>query len=442
MYQNDNRKDWGNRPSQYPSYQVGGYPTHHTMDETKEFYSAPRPKQPKKKRRNVAGVLLAIVLVAGLAGGGAGWFAARSALSFASTDIPVTQTAATQNETSTLENLQSKQDISVLPAATEENAAANGTITSVVEKSAASVVEIFTESLSQQSLGQGITTGSGSGVIFREDGYIVTNNHVAGDARSIMVRTQDGTEYPAQLVGTDAANDLAVIKIDATGLSAANFADSSAIKVGELAVAIGNPLGRLGGTVTSGIVSAAAREIAIGGENMTLIQTSAAVNPGNSGGGLFDKNGNLIGVVNAKLTGSEIEGLAFAIPTNTVTDVINNIIENGHTTARPQLGIEVVDVLDQQSALAYGLNELGVYVANNYPSLDLQAADRLVGLGGIAVESTAQMSKLLESYSAGDTVDLIFSRNGQQFRTSITLTTQGEAGGQPSANNGQDFVTV
>src|SRR5699024_342301 len=147
---------------------------------------------------------------------------------------------------------------------------------------------------------QYVSSGAGSGVILTQDGYIVTNHHVIEDANSITVRTRSGDEYNASLVGSDEQSDLAVLKIDATGLTPAVLGDSTTLEVGELAIAIGNPLGELGGSVTSGIISALDREMTIDGQTMTLLQTDAAVNPGNSGGGLFNANGDLIGIVNAK----------------------------------------------------------------------------------------------------------------------------------------------
>ena len=190
-----------------------------------------------------------------------------------------------------------------------------------------SVVEITTKVKTYDMFGRTATGSSaGSGVILTSDGYIVTNYHVIDAASSITIRLSNGSEYQASVVGSNESKDLALLKIEATNLVAATFADSDAIKVGELAVAIGNPLGTLGGTVTEGIVSATNREITIDNTTLTLIQTSAAVNSGNSGGGLFDQNGHLIGIVNAKSTGTNVEGLGFAIPSNTVKSVIEKLL--------------------------------------------------------------------------------------------------------------------
>lgn len=201
-------------------------------------------------------------------------------------------------------------------------------VEAVVETAASSVVEITTVITSRDMFGRQVQSeGAGSGVILTSDGYIVTNYHVIEGATSVTVRLTDGTTYDATVVGSDEDEDIAVLKIDATGLTAVTFADSDAIQVGEQAVAIGNPLGTLGGTVTEGIISAKDREITINDVTMTLLQTSAAVNSGNSGGGLFDSTGHLIGIVNAKSSGTTVEGLGFAIPSNTVKEVIESIIQ-------------------------------------------------------------------------------------------------------------------
>ena len=183
-----------------------------------------------------------------------------------------------------------------------------------------------------------MTEGAGSGVVYSEDGYILTNNHVIEGASTINVTMNDGKTYEASLVAADSQSDIAVLKIDATGLTPVSFGDSDALSVGDLAVVIGNPLGTLAGTATDGIVSGLEREITLDGKSMTLIQVSASVNPGNSGGGVFDQYGNLIGLVVAKSSGSDVEGLGFAIPSNTVKSVVESLISNGYVAGRPAAG--------------------------------------------------------------------------------------------------------
>ena len=295
-------------------------------------------------------------------------------------------------------------------------------ITNVVKKTASSVVEITTETKQTSFFtGQYVTQGAGSGVILTSDGYIVTNNHVIENASTVTVRTQDGKEYPATLIGTDKQTDLAVIRIEAEGLNAITFADSDKIEVGQLAVAIGNPLGELGGTVTNGIISAKDREITIGGETMMLLQTSAAVNPGNSGGGLFDQNGNLVGVINAKSAGSDIEGLGFAIPSNRVKEVTDDLVGLGYVTGRPQFGITVGEVNDIQTAMRLGVNEPGVYVMEVVADNGFEPGDRIVSIDGWEVKRSTDLTDILKTHKVGDKLSVVIKRNGSEKTITVTL---------------------
>lgn len=201
-------------------------------------------------------------------------------------------------------------------------------ITEVVELVADTVVEITTTSSSYGIVfGQAIGGGAGSGVIISENGYIITNHHVIYGAGTITVRLTDGREYEAGVVGSDAEKDVALIKINASGLRAATLGSSRDVSVGQQVVAIGNPLGTLGGTVTDGIISALDRTIIIDGHSMTLLQTNAAINPGNSGGGLFNHSGELIGIVNAKQAETGVEGLGFAIPIDIAWETVLEIAD-------------------------------------------------------------------------------------------------------------------
>lgn len=228
----------------------------------------------------------------------------------------------------------------------------------VADATANSVVEIQTESVSTNPFfPQAVTSGAGSGVILSKDGYIVTNNHVIEGASKVTVKTKDGKSYNADFVGTDKTTDLAVIKIKAENLTPAVLGKSADLEVGDVAIAIGNPLGELGGTVTSGIISALDREINVDNQSMHLLQTSAAINPGNSGGGLFNDHGELVGIVNAKSGGENIEGLGFAIPIDHAKTVIENLIENGYVKGRPSLGVVL------QAASTINSDKENVYIA-------------------------------------------------------------------------------
>ncbi len=290
-----------------------------------------------------------------------------------------------------------------------------------------SVVEIRTESvtLGNRIMGQYISEGAGSGVIYSKDGYIITNNHVIDGANKIDVTLRNGKVYEAEIIGTDAKTDLAVIKINGENLKAAKLGDSTQLVVGETVLAIGNPLGQLGGTVTNGIISALDREIDIEGEKMTLLQTNASVNPGNSGGGLFDYSGNLIGIVNAKSSGSGIEGLGFAIPISTAQPIIDQLIEIGYVSGRINIGMNFMDV-DARSAFIYGLKNAGVYVSEvekgSYAEkIGIRTGDRIVSIDGVEVTITEQLMNIFEKYKVGDSVELKVERDGKQAKASFVL---------------------
>ena len=301
------------------------------------------------------------------------------------------------------------------------------TVESVAKNTAASVVEVTTSYVQKGSFfGDYVTSGAGSGVIISKDGYIVTNNHVISDAEEIKVTLKSGKEYTAKLVGTDEKTDIAVLKIDAKDLTPATFGDSSALAAGETIVVVGNPLGSLGGSVTSGIISATDREIEVDKQTMNLIQIDAAVNPGNSGGALFNLKGELVGIVNSKYSAEEVEGLGFAIPMNTAKTTIEDIIEYGYVKGRAQLGITAVEISDLQSALSAGVSELGVYVysVNEGSGADkagLERGDRLISIDGKEISSYSALSKILDKHSVGDTVKVVYSRDGSKHTVNVKL---------------------
>lgn len=301
-------------------------------------------------------------------------------------------------------------------------------MTEAAAKTVDSVVEIRTEQTVQGSfMQQYVVQGGGSGIIITEDGYIATNNHVIEDATQIKITLRNGQSYDGKLVGTDATADLAVVKIDASGLKPAVFGDSGNLVVAETVFAIGNPLGELGGTVTQGIISALERTITIENQEMTLLQTTAAINPGNSGGGLFNLAGECVGIVNAKSSGSGIEGLAFAIPSNTAIKVINDIMQYGYVRGRVMLGITMLEVTDQYTLYRYNLKEYGVYISKITKGSDadnngLKSADRIVSIDGTKINSSAEVRKLIQRHEVGDTMTVVISRDGSEMTFNIKLT--------------------
>lgn len=294
----------------------------------------------------------------------------------------------------------------------------------IFQKVVPSAVSITT---SIQSYGQ-VGTGTGTGIIMSEDGYIITNNHVVDGATSIQVTTNDGQVYDAEVVGTDENTDIAVIKVNATGLTAAEFGDSSSLVTGEPAYAIGNPLGiQFAETMTGGMISAPSREVTIDKYVMNLIQVDAAINPGNSGGPLVNSQGQVVGVVNAKIMTSnsnDVEGIGFAIPIETALSVANDLIEYGYVTNRPTLGVSVQS-LSQQEAMLYRL-EPGVTVVEVTPGggaekAGVQVGDKIVAFNGVEVESFSELNYEKDKCEPGDTVTLTVERDGSRLDLQVVL---------------------
>ena len=304
------------------------------------------------------------------------------------------------------------------------------TVGQIINKNADAVVEIIVEGTTEGMWGQmQLTQGAGSGVIVKENGYIATNYHVVQGAKKVEVTLHNGDKYNATIVGTDPSNDIAVIKIDAKGLTTATIGDSSKVQVGDLAVAIGNPLGQLGGTATSGIISALDRTLTIEGTTLTLLQTDAAINGGNSGGGLFNGSGELIGIVESKASAVGVEGLAFALPINSVSEIINDMIANGGSaksaaSSTPAVGV-VISEVSEENAQYYGLDSAGVYIAQvtgtNAIKAGFQEQDRIVSIDGKTVTSTTEFISLVRKHKVGDTVTIVVSRNGQEIEIKSEL---------------------
>ena len=299
------------------------------------------------------------------------------------------------------------------------------TISEIVSKNEDAVVEILVSGTSQNYFGQmQVTEGAGSGVIINKNGYIVTNYHVIEGANKVQVTLHNGETYPATIIGGDDDNDIAVVKINATDLTIAEFGDSDSVNVGDTAVAIGNPLGQLGGTATTGIISALDRRLTIDGRTLSLLQTDAAINGGNSGGGLFNSKGELIGIVDAKSEGVGIEGLAFAIPVNSVKEIINDLVENGKVSGKPAVGIMIQEV-SEENAQYYNLEQAGVYIAQvtgeNAQKAGFQTGDRIISINGNKIESSSDFISRVRACKIGDTVSIVVSRSGQEIEIKTVL---------------------
>lgn len=302
------------------------------------------------------------------------------------------------------------------------------TIPEIVKKVKPSVVGISSE-FSEASV------GTGTGIIASPDGYIVTNAHVVRShsdncstvAKRITVVLFDKSEYNAEIVGEDLRTDLAVLKINAEGkkLSAAEFGDSTTLAVGELAVAIGTPLGfELYGSVTSGIISALNRTITIDEYEMTLIQTDAAINPGNSGGPLLNSYGQVVGINSSKIISDYVEGLGFAIPITSAKIVIDELIANGYVTGRARIGISGEDV-GKSNSKYYDLPE-GVYVRyveknSAAEASGIEIGDIIVAAEGEAVTTMRELNKIKEKFSSGEKMSVTVFRDGKKLDISILL---------------------
>lgn len=268
---------------------------------------------------------------------------------------------------------------------------------------------------------------TGTGVIMTADGYIITNYHVIQGSYEVEVLLSDDSVHKALLVGGDQTNDLAVLKIDAADLTPAEFGDSDLLKVGDLALAIGNPLGEeLRGTMTDGIISAISRDVNVDGNTMTLIQTTAALNSGNSGGALLNDRGQVVGITNMKMTSysGSVEGLGFAIPTNTVKTIVDDLIAYGHVPGYPTLGI-LGSTMDEQRAAASGL-VVGVYVQSVTAGSDaekqgMHAGDVITECNGQAVTSVDDINAIKAGFQAGDALTFRVYRNGEYLDLEVKL---------------------
>lgn len=422
------------QPYQQPYYvqnsqavnQYQQFPQHYDSNGNPVNYGVYTPK--KKKSNTGAKVALGIgammmVAVLGIGGGFVGTkLAGMNAVPAVESSVGSKNTDDNNGDKDdSVLNITQASDSDLKPTSVQEVAA----------KVKDSVVEITTETTGYDSFyGQYVSTAAGSGVIITEDGYILTNNHVIEDANNITIRMTDGKTYEAKVIGKDSTLDVALIKIDATGLPTSTFGKSSTLNVGQLAVVIGNPLGKLGGTVTDGIISALDREIKIDGKTMTLLQTSAAINPGNSGGGLYDGEGNLVGIVVAKSvytsSGTAVEGIGYAIPIDNILDVLSDLKSKGYVTGRGYLGVSLSEITSQSDLFMYGIDRAGVYVTAVYEGTAAEKAglkirDCITKIDDTEITSKSTLNSYIMKHKAGDQVKLTVYRNGKEMEITVTL---------------------
>lgn len=349
------------------------------------------------------------------------------ALALAASSFAGCSTGTAAEENSTAATPAASASAQNTPSGKPISAARNTPAVRVAESVGPTVVGITNKAVARDWFNNPVETeGVGSGVIFRKDGYIVTNNHVISGAKELIVSLADGRSLKGKLIGADELTDIAVVKVDADDLPTATFGDSDDVVVGEPAIAIGNPMGlEFQGSVTAGVISALNRTLEISDKRVKLLQTDAAISPGNSGGALVNADGMIIGINSAKLAASGVEGMGFAIPINTVQSIINELMDKGYV-ARPYLG---VSVFDKPTAARYGyqLNiEKGVYVFRvtlGAPAerAGIQRGDIILKLDGRDVNSVTEVRNIVGEHKVGDTVTVVYDRDGHESTANVVL---------------------
>ena len=377
------------------------------------------PEPPKKKKGLTAGKIIAIALVCSLLGG---------CLGVGATLLLGSSTKAQTSTTSTTVYVGERQTETVNTARTDTSEKL--TPREVYAQNVNSTVGITTSITTNYWGYQTTSAASGSGFILTEDGYILTNYHVIENSSSVQVTTYDNTAYSASIVGYDESNDIAVLKIDATGLTPVVLGSSDDLYVGDEVMAIGNPLGELTFSLTVGYVSALDREVTLSsGTTMDLIQTDAAINSGNSGGALFNSYGEVVGITNAKYSSSSssssasIDNIGFAIPINHVKNIVTSIIEKGYIV-KPYIGVSVTTVSSEM--VSYGLPQGAAVkvVSENSPAAEsgLKVNDIITAINGEEITTSSELVKIVSASQPGDEMTLTVYRQGESEQLTLTLT--------------------
>lgn len=399
---NDNRYSYSLQRPEYGTWQM----------------EPPKPPEPPKKKRKASGIialLLAGCVIGAGAGGATGYWAAGL------NEPPAVSEPAddpAQNHAPVVSDTPSYTPVS-------KDSGTELTPSEIFEKCNPAVVAISTETAVRNVFGQISNYASaGSGFLISSDGIIITNHHVIADADTIKVLTADGKTYEATLIGSDATVDIAVLSIDAKNMPYLEFGNSDTMKVGDMVAAIGNPLGELANTQTVGTVSALSREVNIEGTPMTMLQTDAAISPGNSGGPLLNSYGEVIGIVSAKTVDTGVEGIGFAIPANSAQDSINDLREHGYIQGRPSLGIQY-NVNYTNFARQYR-QTAGVYIdavveGSCAEKAGLKEGDVIIELGGERISDPSGLLNTMLKYKAGDKVELKYLRESKEITTEVVF---------------------
>lgn len=411
---------------------------HHNDPWDDGAYGTGRIKPPKRHGGRFAFLLVLLIFMVGLASG----MGVLNVQLFSQ----LKQTPKNQRDLVGLISETQAPPASADPSAPEPTAAANAgnetcltlnkspdSVQTVIQEGGLSLQEIYDKSIhSVVSISSTLADGvsSGTGVIFSADGFIVTNAHVVQDALTISVCLTDERRFNAIVVGADAVSDLAVLQIPASELTAAEFGDSSVLRVGDGVVAIGDPLGsQFRGTMTNGIVSAINRDVVTNGRTMTLIQTNAALNPGNSGGPLINCYGQVIGINTLKIgnftDNTAVEGIGFAIPSTTVKEVIDQLISQGYVSGRPSLGItgeRIPTFYQRYYRMPAGLFITHLKEDSPAKKIGMKEGDILVRVAGTQVTNMDELNQLLFHMQIGDTVQVVIFRSGVQYTIELPLT--------------------
>lgn len=419
----ENRNNgWSDGPQDYNhSYNFGGgYPVPDNSfpppnggetppHQTPPYQTPPWRRKPKKSWGAVK--LVALCLVCALIGGSV--YPIYRTVAGSSTAIHVGQRTATELTTKTVDT-----EKEMTPA-------------EIYDNFVGSTVGITVDLVGTNIFGQQVTSAAaGSGFVITENGYILTNYHVVENANEITVTFVDGKTYPATYVGGEEGNDIAVIKIEAEGLTPVVLGSSDNMRVGEQVLTIGNPLGELTFTETAGIISALNRTITMSdGRKINMIQTDCAINSGNSGGALFNIHGEVIGVVSAKYSASgssssaSVEGLGFAIPIDDVSDIVSELVTNGYVSGKPFMGVGLGDVDEQAQAYGVPAGAVVNLVPEGLPAAKagIQVGDIITALDGEAVSSYSELTAAVKAHTVGDTVTLSVFRGGEKLEVKLTL---------------------
>ena len=440
----------------YPEHEIHTDPVENQQTEQQTWQAAQQqtaqqtwqaaPQQPSspapeaKKKSGKAAKVVALLLACALVGGGSG-FGAAALMQKQSAPASNSVSSASSDASVMLEGQRQTAALQVASIDTSKVLTPSEVYAQNVNSTVGITTSITTNYFGYQTTG----AAAGSGFILTADGYILTNYHVVESSDSIKVTTYDGTSYDAQLIGYDESNDIAVLKIDATDLTPVVLGDSDTLNVGDSVVAIGNPLGELTFSLTSGAVSALNREVTLSSNvTMDLIQTDCAINSGNSGGALFNLYGEVLGITNAKYSSSgssgeaSIDNIGFAIPINSVRSIVESIIKNGYIV-KPYIGVSVEDVSSEMTS--YGLPAGAVVrsVTDGAPAAQagLQANDIITAVDGAEITGSNDLVQIVTAKKAGDTLKLSVYRQGQTLELTVTVAEQKQSAQAGSSDTQQ-----